>query len=204
MSYFDEQASTWDQDALKVERARQTVNCVRKVNAPAQGTLVDFGAGTGLLGSMLTDRFAQVLLVDDSPAMLAVAQDKIDRAKVGNLFTYKARRLADITADVSALVTLMTLHHIVDVDEFFADAARLFAPGGLLMIADLYAEDGSFHQSRPDFKGHNGFEPEALANRANEYGFEFISVEHYFDMPKTMPDGQTRDYPLFFLVLKRR
>jgi predicted TPR repeat methyltransferase len=75
MSDFDAQASTWDSDPAKVDRARRVAAAiVRSVPDLGLRSVLDYGAGTGLLGFELLPRAAQVTLADTSEGMLAVAR----------------------------------------------------------------------------------------------------------------------------------
>ena len=48
--------------------------------------------------------------------------------------------------------TLMTLHHIPDTAKILGSFQALLQPGGVLCIADLDKEDGSFHSHEADFR----------------------------------------------------
>lgn len=67
------------------------------------------------------------------------------------------------------IVCLMVLHHVQDVDAVLAGFATLLCDGGDLVIIDLDAEDGSFHDD--DFDGHHGFDHAWLAERLVAAGF---------------------------------
>jgi hypothetical protein len=76
----------------------------------------------------------------------------------------------------------------------------LLNPGGYLAIADLYAEDGSFHGE--GFNGHKGFDVENLQNRVSSKGFIDLKFKQCFVISKITEDGSTKDYPLFLLVAR--
>lgn len=202
-NYFDAMAGSWDKNQLKIERAKITAAKIKEVHFHSFNSFVDFGCGTGLLGIELKDTFTHIHLVDSSKEMLQVAQAKIAAANIKNIETHQATRLSELTAKYSAIGTLMTLHHIPDVNEFFTDACSILEDNGVMIIADLYAEDGSFHKNKPTFCGHNGFSIPALTTFAENAGFTVQSVEPYYEIYKENFDGIKTSYPLFLFVAKK-
>ena len=91
----------------------------------------------------------------------------------------------------------MTLHHIPDTDAILRRFHAALARPGLLCIADLDTEDGSFHGA--GFDGHLGFDRAALAASAREAGFATVEFSTAYEMMKTV-DGRPRRYPVFLMV----
>lgn len=199
-NYFDSAAGTWDLNPMKVRRAQATAEMVRATPLHSRKHLIDFGGGTGLLSICLQDDFAALTIVDSSTAMRGEAERKLSEAQIRNIST--ARTLSEAAA-CSAMVSLMVLHHVQDLADFFNNARRSIERGGVLMIADLFEEDGSFHLHDPDFQGHNGFNIDRLTATMLDYGFRVSRVTEYFNVPKTGRDGLEREYPLFFLAADR-
>ena len=135
--------------------------------------------------------------------MLQIAQIKIAEANINNIETLQVDKLSALTSKHSAIVTLMTLHHIPDVNEFFTDAYSVLEDNGMMIIADLYEDDGSFHKHNPSFNGHNGFNISALTAIAERAGFIVQSVELYYEMWQENFDGDEASYPLFLFVVKK-
>lgn len=201
--YFDTVASCWDKSPVKVERAEITALKIKEIHFGSYNSIVDFGSGTGLLGVHLKDTFDHVHLVDSSEKMLQIAQIKIAEANINNIETLQVDKLSALTSKHSAIVTLMTLHHIPDVNEFFTDAYSVLEDNGMMIIADLYEDDGSFHKHNPSFNGHNGFNISALTAIAERAGFIVQSVEQYYEMWQENFDGDEASYPLFLFVVKK-
>jgi 2-polyprenyl-3-methyl-5-hydroxy-6-metoxy-1,4-benzoquinol methylase len=198
--HFDKLANTWNQNPMKVERARLTAECCKKLVLNDYTSLLDFGGGTGLLSGYLQDTFDAITIADSSKEMLKVAQKKISDANFPNIRTFKIENdLSEISQKYSAIIMLMTLHHILDIAKLFKDAANLLSDQGALMIADLYKEDGSFHKHVPDYDGHNGFEIQHLSELLEKAGFTVKQVNEYFEIEKKLPSGEARVFPLFFL-----
>ncbi|MFM2485200.1 class I SAM-dependent DNA methyltransferase [Celerinatantimonas yamalensis] len=202
-SYFDRMANDWDKNRLKVERAKITAHKIKEIDFNSYNSCIDFGSGTGLLGVQLKDTFTKIHLADSSTEMLNVARRKLAESKIANVETHHVNRLSDLTSKHSAIVTLMALHHIDNVKDFFVEAYGLLEQKGTLIIADLYEEDGSFHKHDLSFKGHNGFDVQVLSNVAESAGFKVEKLEQYYEIWKENFDGKKVSYPLFMFVAKR-
>jgi len=69
--------------------------------------------------------------------------------------------------------------------------------GGILAIADLYTEDGSFHG--PGVKVHWGFDPEKLTKIFRNAGFKKIEYKTCFEV--TRESGAK--YPVFLMTAQK-
>ncbi|PMH44488.1 hypothetical protein BCU68_03015 [Vibrio sp. 10N.286.49.B3] len=199
-NYFDSVADNWDSNTLKIERAKITAKKIKEIPFSSFNSCIDFGCGTGLLGVQLKDTFAQIHLADSSNEMLKVARSKLATSKITNVETHYVTGLSDLASRHSAIVTLMTLHHINSVKDFFIDAYNLLEQKGSLIIADLYKEDGSFHKHNQSFDGHNGFDVIALSNIAESVGFKIEKIEQYYEIWQENFEGKEVPYPLFLFV----
>jgi DNA-binding cell septation regulator SpoVG len=70
-----------------------------------------------------------------------------------------------------------------------------------MAIADLYAEDGSFHGD--GFTGHKGFDIEILSNKIRNQGFTNISHRKCFVINKKITDSEIKEYDVFLLIAER-
>lgn len=202
---FDERAATWDDDPAKVERARVVAEAIRRAVPLAPSTrLLEYGAGTGLVSQALMGHVGPLTLAEPSAGMRDVMAEKVATGRLPamarivdlDLATAPQRGDGRVVAgpedQADLVVTVMTLHHIDDVDTVLAGLARLLAPGGHLCIVDLEKEDGSFHRDDPAFGGHHGFGRAELTGRLARAGFADIAFRRCHEMQK---DGRT--YPLF-------
>ncbi len=201
--YFDNSAKTWDADPVKVARAEAVAAGIRQ-HVPLSPRMrgLEYGCGTGLLGFALQPDLGHITLADSSAGMLAVLDAKIAAARASNLRSVKLDLVTDaLPAERYDLIcTMMTLHHIEDTDRLLADLCTLTAPAGYLCIADLDAEDGSFHG--PEFTGHKGFVREALARQAERAGYRQVAFSTVFTMQKGSGPGQT-EFPIFLMVAQK-
>jgi ubiquinone/menaquinone biosynthesis C-methylase UbiE len=139
-----------------------------------------------------------VTLADTSRGMREVAQAKIDAGSLEDARVWALDLATERPPDeqFDLIVTVLTLHHIVDLDTVVDGFARLLRPGGHLCVVDLEHEDGSFHGE--GFAGHHGFERPALAARLTRHGFGDVSFRACHHIVR---DGVT--YPLFLATARR-
>ena len=158
-TYFDARAKTWDDDPMKTARAQAVADGIQsRVPLTNHMTALEYGCGTGLLSFALQPQLKHITLADSSSGMLAVLQEKIDTNGIANMRAVQMDLTTDpLPADRYTLIySLMTFHHIDDIDRILRDLFSLLVTPGYLCIADLDSEDGSFHG--PEFTGHRGFD----------------------------------------------
>ncbi|HSG91374.1 MAG TPA: class I SAM-dependent methyltransferase [Pseudomonadales bacterium] len=200
---FDSRAATWDEDPLKVTRATQIADAIAaQVPLSPRMRALEYGCGTGLVSFALADRLGDMTLTDSARGMLDVVDGKIARAAAradGRSIT--SARL-DLTTDplpaerFDLIHSAMTLHHVPDTDALLRQFHALLAPGGFLCIADLDAEDGSFHGADVDV--HHGFDRAVLSERLQAAGLE---VEG-FTTAASIARGEDR-FSVFLAVARR-
>ncbi|MHB0974648.1 MAG: class I SAM-dependent methyltransferase [Thiobacillus sp.] len=202
-AHFDSKARQWDDNPVFRERGLKIAEAVRKaVPLHRHMSALDYGCGTGLLSFPLKDELGAILLADSSGGMLDVVNEKIAAQGVGNMTTLKLDLLADPppTQRFDLIVTSMTLHHVPDTDHILRVFHDLLNPGGYLCIADLDAEDGSFHGIEVDV--HHGFDRADLGRRAEQAGFADVRFQTVFSIARARETG-TRDYPVFLMTARR-
>ena len=199
---FDARAATWDDDPTKVERARAIADAiVREAPLAASMHALEYGSGTGLLGFMLRSRVADLTLADVSDGMLTVAQRKISAARDPNVHAIKLDLMTDALPEqrFDLVFSAMTLHHVPDTDGILRRFHAVLRERGLLCVADLDREDGSFHGA--GFDGHNGFDRDNLAAKARRAGFSDVRFSTAYEMKKEAA-GRLRTYPIFLMVAR--
>jgi trans-aconitate methyltransferase len=138
-----------------------------------------------------------VTLADTSEGMLAVLREKIAATGAPNLHPLRLDLQVDAHAErYDLLCSLMTLHHIPDTTAILARFHEALTPGAWLALADLDAEDGSFHG--PEVDVHPGFDRATLQAQLEAAGFEAI----HFSTPCEVRKGD-RVYPVFLVVARR-
>lgn len=196
---FDEKAATWDDDPAKIERAAAVADAVAEAVPLDPATrLLEYGAGTGLVTAALRHRVGPVTLADTSTGMRDVMRAKVEAGTIPDARVWDLDLASDPPPDETfdVVVTVMTLHHIDDLDTVLAGFAALLTPGGHLCVVDLDEEDGSFHTG--DFHGHHGFARPALAARLGAAGFTDVDFRDCYRVER---DGGT--FPLFLATCTR-
>ncbi|MGD9903124.1 MAG: ArsR/SmtB family transcription factor [Vicinamibacterales bacterium] len=108
----------------------------------------DLGCGTGQLSALLAPHVGAVVAVDGSADMLLAA-----RARLADQPNVEVRRGAlealpidDGQLDVAILA--LVLHHLPDPARAIAEAARVLAPGGRLLVVDMLPHDRTEYQAQ--------------------------------------------------------
>lgn len=196
---FDERAAEWDTPE-RAERAALVADVIRgAVPLSRSMRAIDIGAGTGLLGLALAGDVGEVVLAEPSAGMRGVVESKLATgtwlgASV-RPFDVAADPDADLAGAFDLAVSLLVLHHVEDTAVALARVARLLRPGGWMAIADLDAEDGSFHDADAEGVHHHGFDRPALESVARAAGFEQVSTR-----TATVIEHEDGSYPLFLLL----
>jgi 2-polyprenyl-3-methyl-5-hydroxy-6-metoxy-1,4-benzoquinol methylase len=199
MSSFDERARDWDTEERR-ERADAVGEAIRSnvTLAPAM-RVIDVGAGTGLLGLTLARDVGELTLAEPSDGMLEVAREKLAADRWPNVTAVRFDLLADPPPGepFDLAISLLVLHHLADTRAALSAIRALLRPGGRLALADLDAEDGTFHD--PDAEGihHLGFERRELAELARAAGFIDVKTVTATEIER---DG--RSYGVFLLLAR--
>jgi predicted TPR repeat methyltransferase len=187
-SDFDEKARTWDDDPAKVDRAKVVAEAIRETIPLAASTrLLEYGAGTGLVSQSLADHVGSVTLAEPSAGMRAVMHDKVAAGSLppdARIWDLDLSTGETPTDRFDLVVTVMTLHHIPNLEPVLTGFASLLGDGGDLCVVDLEREDGSFHSSDVDFDGHHGFDRTALAAQLEAAGFTDVRFQPCYEIEK--------------------
>jgi cyclopropane fatty-acyl-phospholipid synthase-like methyltransferase len=92
------------------------------------------------------------------------------------------------------IISSMTMHHIEDIQSMFNDFYAMLNDNGVIAIADLDTEDGSFHT---DDTGvfHFGFDRKAFEDKAIAAGFKNIKI-----ITASIDEKPHGNYPVFLLI----
>jgi tRNA (cmo5U34)-methyltransferase len=204
MNEFDLKASGWDENPIHHARSEAIAKeMLRLLPIKKEMSAMEFGAGTGILSFMLKDFFNDIILMDSSTEMVNVANKKIDAMGAKNLKTivFDLEHETYSGKPFDLIFTQMVLHHVNDIEKLFGNFYRILNPNGFIAIADLYTEDGSFHEE--GFSGHNGFNVEDLTLTLNKCNFRVSSAEQCFTINRKISEKVTHQYPVFLLIANR-
>lgn len=202
MSEFDALAQSWDDNPERLERASAVAAAImREAKLTPADVVLEYGAGTGVVGRLLAPNAGQVHLVDAAAEMVAVAQRKAAEAGLDNVWAEQRDLTAGQTLDsrYDLVTATLVLHHIADAAQLLDQFARLLRPGGRLALADLDRDvERQYHDE--GFAGHHGFDRGELAAQLASAGFVNLRWETVYQMPKTTKSGHRRVFPIFLVV----
>lgn len=195
---FKEKAQDWDANEM-VKGLSLGIGAAIQANLKLDNsmTVMDFGAGTGLITSQIAGRVENVVAVDVSQAMLdkLMAKEEL-RGKV----KAQCRNILEnpLSDRFDLIVSAMAMHHVEDTDRLIACFAEHLKHNGKIALADLDQEDGSFHPADIEGVYHRGFSREALQSMLQQHGFTDIG----FTTAHTVNKGD-KSYPVFLVVASR-
>jgi len=163
---------------------------------PADAVVGDLGCGTGRTSERLAPFAKSVHAVDTSAAMIQAAESRL--AGLGNVRIQRGV-LEDLPLDSGCLdVALLSLvlHHVPAPQAVVCEAARVLAPGGLLVVVDMQSHD------REDYRqqmGHQwlGFSASDLQQWQADAGLE---AQRHVALP---PVTGVKGPPLFVATARR-
>ncbi len=138
--YFEEIAPIWDEER-SLHAAADTVEAaiLDAVGDEPLGRVLDVGTGTGRMLQLLADRADRAIGLDSSHSMLSVARANLERVGVTNW----ELRQGDVhsppldAGGFDLVIIHQVLHYLDDPGRAVAEAARLVAPGGRLLVVDF-------------------------------------------------------------------
>jgi len=192
---FEEKAKDWDaNDMIKALSSAIGASMLENVTFQPTMEVLDFGAGTGLITSQVAARVNKVTAVDVSQAMLDKLTAKQDlNGKVETLCQNIVEQPIGKTFDV--IVSAMAMHHVEDTDAMVKSFAEHLKPGAQVALADLDAEDGTFHPEGTEGVFHDGFAREALQAVLEKNGFSSVKFVTAHTIQK-----EEKTYPVFLTV----
>ena len=189
--YFEQIASIWDEER-SLHAAADTVEGVilDAIGDGPMSRILDVGTGTGRILQLLSDRADRAVGLDTSHSMLSVARANLERAGVANW----ELRQGDVhsppldAASFDLVVIHQVLHYLDDPSRAIAEAARLVAPGGRLLVVDFAPHRHDFlraaahrrlgftHQQLVDCFDHSGFDCPTITDVAPPSGQDGLTV----------------------------
>jgi SAM-dependent methyltransferase len=200
--HFDRAAAGWDQKQRRIEMAARIAGAISSA-LPLAPTMkaMEYGCGTGLVGLALAPQLASLIAVDTSSGMLEILARKIADEKIPNVTPFRLDLPAEPYTDRFDLIfSAMVLHHVRETDKILARLVDLLVVGGYLALADLWEEDGSFHDPGMEGVMHHGFNPADLAARLGGLGMGEVTWTEVHSIIKSDGAGTERAYPVFLLT----
>ncbi|MBC8088794.1 MAG: class I SAM-dependent methyltransferase [Phycisphaerae bacterium] len=101
-------------------------------------TVLEIGCGTGKNTEWIAEYASQLIAMDFSEGMLAVAQQRVSKHSV-RFIQHDVRERWPIENDsVETIIGNLVLEHVHDLRPVYAEAARVLRPGGELYFCELH------------------------------------------------------------------
>ncbi|MBJ7411519.1 MAG: metalloregulator ArsR/SmtB family transcription factor [Phenylobacterium sp.] len=189
-AYFAENAVHWDRiRSLYVSDADVEAEILRAAGPGRFRRMVDLGAGTGRMLTLLAGQADHALGLDLSQQMLNIARRNVTEAGLthvelrhGDIFD---TRLPDASADL--VVVHQVLHYLGDPAAAVKEAARIVAPDGRLIIVDFAPHKHEFLREQHQHR-RLGFSDDEMARWLAEAELPQVGLRA---LPPTRADGLT-------------
>jgi ubiquinone/menaquinone biosynthesis C-methylase UbiE len=178
-AWFDANADEWDAmrslhiAESEVEQAIQTA-----LSGEPIGRLVDIGTGTGRMLELFGEQAESAIGVDRSSEMLRLARVKLARKELQHAELRQADMFSLPLPDGSADVVIIhqVLHYAQAPEAAIAEAARLLAPRGRLLVIDFGPHDKEELRSKHAHV-RLGFSDEQIAGWFSEAGLQMAALD---------------------------
>lgn len=177
--YFAAHAEVWDQiRSLHVAESQVEEAIARALGDRPLGRLVDVGTGTGRMLELFGPLAEQAIGIDRSSEMLRLARVKLESVGIasglrqGDMY---ALPLDECSAET--VIIHQVLHYAHSPAAAIAEAARVLAPGGRLLVVDFAAHEREELRTT-DAHIRLGFDDETMLGWFRSAQLEGDHVEH--------------------------
>ena len=192
---FTEKAKEWDKNEMVLQLSKATSSAIlENIKFNDQMQVMDFGAGTGLITSQIASHVDLVTAVDISQSMLDKLIEKTDLTDKVNIVCQDILELP-LNKKFDLIMSAMALHHVKDTKLLLQRFAEHLKSGAKIALADLDAEDGSFHPEDIEGVYHDGFERDDLKTILEKNGFNEIRFVTAHTVNK-----DSKNYPIFLVT----
>jgi len=193
---FDRHAGTFDEHLTRQLHYRAPQLLLDAVNAAGPGqnlSILDLGCGTGLCGALFRPMAANLIGVDLSPGMLAVARQRnlYDRLDESDIIV----ALRGAVASFDLVLAGDVLCYLGDLTEVFQAAFAALHPGGLFAFS-LESQEGENWTLKPSRRYAHG--ESYVRDLATHEGFEMVTLQH-----AVLRTDQEKDVGGMIVVLRR-
>ena len=152
--FFKANAADWERiRSLHAPDQEVEAAILTLVESLSHATVLDAGTGTGRMLELLAPHIRQGIGIDNSPEMLAIARDRLERIRAQHCQV----RLGDIhrlpfgvgkdDSGFDLAIFHQVLHYLEDPQSAVMEAARILNPRGSLLIIDFAPHDLEFCRS---------------------------------------------------------
>jgi ubiquinone/menaquinone biosynthesis C-methylase UbiE len=140
--YFARHAAHWDElRSLHIGEGEVEAAIARALEDRPIGRLLDIGTGTGRMLELFATGSDRALGIDRSPEMLRMARSKLADRVAAELRQGDMYALPLPAASVDTILVHQVLHYAQQPAAAIAEAARVLAPSGRLLVVDFAPHD---------------------------------------------------------------
>ena len=155
-------------------KEEQTLKRISQALGPAPvGRVLEIACGPGIVAEAIAPLVAELVCLDATPEMLALAEARLEKSGLTNV-TFRqafAEALPFGDAEFDVIVTRLSFHHFDDIQAVLGECRRVLRPHGRLVAADIVSsangEESALHnaleQLRDPTHVHMFSRPECLA-----------------------------------------
>ena len=188
-AFFDSVAGRLGKDYVPGKSWKSLAEAMLRLMPPM--VVADLGAGEGAFALLLAQRAKKVIAVDSSAKMIDVGREQARRHGVTNI-DYRLGDMEEIPiggGEVDLVFFSQSLHHALHPERALAEAARILAPGGRVVVLDLLKH--RFEEARELYADEwMGFSETELESMLQGAGFARIEVT-IVDKETETPQFQT-------------
>ncbi len=167
--FFNAIAPDWTDLRREVLGEVDPAALVRQVMPEGVSRAADLGCGPGEMLPVLAERAGTVIGVDSSPSMLSLAERRTAGLPV-SVRMGELEHLPMADGEVDFAVICLTLHHLPDPAAALAEARRVLAPTGRLVVIDFTSHEDEAMRRRFGDRWL-GFSREKLVDWLGRAGF---------------------------------
>jgi len=152
----------------------------------------DLGTGTGPLAAALAPLVGRVIAVDESPAMIRAARERLRGSPNVELRAGALEALPIDAASLDLAFIVLVLHHLADPARAVEEAARALKPRSRLVMVDMMIHERSEYR---ELMGHQwlGFDQDTVARWCREAQLDGFAY-------RPLPPQQNAKGPLLFVA----
>ena len=192
---FNEKSKDWDANEMrKMLSSAIGSSIIEQVSLHDQMSVMDFGAGTGLISSQVAPLVKKIVAVDISEAML---NKLVSKPELQGKVEIVCQDIIDkpIAEKFDLIMSAMAMHHVKDTSRLIQRFSEHLSPEAFIALADLDKEDGSFHPEDTEGVFHLGFKRNELQIILEKYGFREIQFITAHTVNK-----EEKKYPIFLVT----
>jgi len=185
-AFFDSVAGRLGKDYVPGKSWKSMAEALLRLMPPL--TIADLGAGEGSFALLLSQRAVRVVAVDSSARMIEVGREQAARHGVKNV-EYRLGDMEEVpiaAGEVDIVFFSQSLHHALHPERALAEAARILAPGGRIVVLDLLKH--RFEEAREmyadEWLGFSEAELESMLENAGFANVETAVVDKDAEAPQ--------------------